>query len=72
MCRAQNADTYALKQASAAPKYFPCLLQFCTGYRIWHASWAWKRKTSENFDFHTAKNIQIQATHFRYFLDEFL
>ena len=20
--------------ASAAPKYFPCLLQFCTGYRI--------------------------------------
>ena len=24
--------------ASAVPKYFPCLLQFCTGYRIWHAS----------------------------------
>ena len=24
--------------ASAVPKYSPCLLQFCTGYRIWHAS----------------------------------
>ena len=31
--------------ASAVPKYFPCLLQFCTGYRIWHASIVWKRKT---------------------------
>ena len=31
--------------ASAVPKYFPCLLQFCTGYRIWHASRVWKRKT---------------------------
>ena len=30
--------------ASAVPKYFPCLLQFCTGYRIWHASRAWKQK----------------------------
>ena len=29
--------------ASAVPKYFPCRLQFCTGYRIWHASRAWKR-----------------------------
>ena len=33
--------------ASTVPKYFPCLLQFCTGYRIWHASRVWKRNTSE-------------------------
>ena len=31
--------------ASAVPKYFPCRLPFCTGYRIWHASRAWKQKT---------------------------
>ena len=33
--------------ASAVQKYFPCLLQFCTGYRIWHASRVWVRKMSE-------------------------
>ena len=54
--------------ASVVPKYFPCLLQFCTGYRIWHASRVRKRKTSENVDLHTAKNIQVlQPTLFRYF-----
>ena len=31
--------------ASAVKKYFPCLLQFCTGYRIWHTSRVWERKT---------------------------
>ena len=54
------------------PKIFsPCLLQYCTGYRIWHASRAWKRKTSEkrakNVHFHTTKNIQIQSTLWGYF-----
>ena len=29
--------------ASAVQKYFPCLLQFCISYRIWHASRVWKR-----------------------------
>ena len=33
--------------ASAVLKYFPCLLQFCTGYCFWHASRVWKRKTSK-------------------------
>ena len=33
--------------ASAAPKYFPRLLHFCAGYRIWQASRAWQQKTSE-------------------------
>ena len=37
--------------ASAVPKYFPCLLQFCTGYRILYASRAWKQKTSEKHSF---------------------
>ena len=32
---------------SAVPKYFPRLLQFCTGYQIRHASRARNRKTSE-------------------------
>ena len=53
--------------ASAVPKHFPCLLQFCTGYRLWHASGVWKRKTSVNVDLHTAIHIQIQPTSFRYF-----
>ena len=52
--------------ASTVPKYFPCLLQFCSGYRIWHASRVWKRKTSEKRYVHTAKNIEIQPTLFRY------
>ena len=33
--------------APAVPNYLPCLLQFCTGYRIRHASRASKRKTRE-------------------------
>ena len=53
--------------ASAVPKLLPCLLQFCTGYRIWHASRVWKRKTSEKSWFTQLKNIQIQPTRFRYF-----
>ena len=53
--------------ASAVPKYFPCLLQFCTGYRIWHASRVWRRKTSEK-----RKNFQDTTHTFSLFLDEFL
>ena len=56
--------------ASAVQKYFPRLLQFCTSYRIWHASRAWKWTTARNLDFHTAKNIQLQANSFSLFLDE--
>ena len=37
--------------ASAVPNCLPCLLQFSTGYRIWHASRAWKQKTSEKRSF---------------------
>ena len=71
MRRAQNADTHA-QTASAVPKYFPCLLKFCTGYRIWHASRAWKRKTSEKRSFlHNQKYPDTIHT-FSLFLDEFL
>ena len=71
MLWAQNADTPALKQNRLTQKTSPRLLQFCSGYRIWHASRAWKRKTRKNVDFHTANNVQKQATPFHYFLDEF-
>ena len=45
MRRVQKRRYPCTQTASAVPKYFPCLLQFCTGYRICHASRAWKRKT---------------------------
>ena len=49
--------------ASVVPKYFPCLLQFCTGYRIWHVSRAWKRKMSEKCSF-TQLKISRYNRHF--------
>ena len=58
--------------ASAVPKYFPCLLQFCTGYRIWHASRVWKRKTSEKRWFTHSKKYPDTIHAFSLFLDEFL
>ena len=53
--------------AAAVPKYFPCLFQFCTGYRIWHASRVWSEKRTKNVNLYTAENIQIQATLFAIF-----
>ena len=50
--------------ASAVPKYVPSLLQFCTGYRIWHASWARKRKTSEKCSFSHNKKYPDTNQHF--------
>ena len=47
--------------ASVVPKYFPCLLRFCTGYRICRASRVRKRKT---LIYTQLKNIQIQPTLF--------
>ena len=76
MRRAQNADTHALKQHRLSQNIFPCLLQFCTGSRIWHASRVWKRKTSEerakNVDFHTAKKCTCTTNTFSLFLNDFL
>ena len=58
--------------ASAVPKYFPCRLQFCTGYRIWHASRAWTRKTSEKRSFSHNKKYPDTIHTLSLFLDEFL
>ena len=64
--------------ASAAPKYFPRLLQFWTGYRT---SRAWKRKKQQqqqqqnerkNVDFHTAKKHPDTSNTCSLFLDDFL
>ena len=69
MRRAQNADTHALKQHRLYPKQFPCLLQFCTVHRIWHASRAWKRKTSETrwFSHNKKKNSRYNQHFFAIF-----
>ena len=48
--------------ASAVPIHFPCLLQFCTGYRSWHVSRVWKQ--TKNVDLHTAKKISRYNQHF--------
>ena len=58
--------------ASAVPKYFPCLLQFCTGYPIWHASWAWKRKTNEKCWFSHGLKYPDTSNTFSLFSDKFL
>ena len=58
--------------ALAVPKSFPCLLQFCTGYRIWHASQVWKRKTSEKHWFTYSKKYADTTNIFSLFLDKFL
>ena len=55
-----------IQTASAVPKYFSCLLQFCTGYRIWHASRVWKRKTARSWKYPDTTNT------FSLFLDDFL
>ena len=74
MRRAQNADTQALKQPRLSQNISPRLLQFCTGYSVWHASRVWERKTAKNVDFHTAKKKKNPDTTktFSLFLDEFL
>ena len=58
--------------ASAVPKYFPRLLQFCTGYCIWHASRVWKRKTSEEMLIFMELKISKFKQEFSLFSDEFL
>ena len=53
--------------ASAVPRYFPCLLQFCTVIASDKHLESQSEKRAENVDLHTAKNIQIQPILFRYF-----
>ena len=81
MRRAQNADTHALKQHRLFENTSPVCSSFVLvvasdmhlesgGGKITntHTQKAKKKKKkAKNIDFHTAKNIQIQATLFRYF-----
>ena len=68
---AQNADTYAIKQPRPSQNISPV----CSSFVLVIASdmhlESESEKRAKNVDSHTAKNIQIQPTFFRYFLDEF-
>ena len=67
MRRAQNADTHALKQHRLSQNTSPVcpnvVLVIASDTHLEHES----KKRAKNVDFHTAKNVQIQATLFRYF-----
>ena len=67
MRRAQNADTHALKQPRLSQNIFPVCSRFVlvTASNMHLESESEKR--AKNVDLHTAKNIQIQPTLFRYF-----
>ena len=67
MRRAQNADTHALKQPRLSQNISPvcssCVLVIASDMHLESES----EKRAKNVDLHTAKNIQIQPTLFRYF-----
>ena len=67
MRRAQNADTHALKQHRLSQTISPV----CSSFVLVIASDVHLEseieKRAKNVDLHTAKNIQIQPTLFRYF-----
>ena len=72
MHRAQKRRYLCTETASAVPKYFPHLPKFCTGYRIWHASQVWKRKTSEKHRFAHSWKYPDTTNTFSLFVDEIL
>ena len=67
MRRAQNADTGALKQPRLSQNMSPV----CSSFVLVIASdmhlESQSEKRAKNIDLHTAKNIQIHSTLFRYF-----
>ena len=67
MRRTQNADTYALKQPRLSQNISPVCSSFvpviASDMRLESES----EKRAKNVDLHTAKNIQLQSTLFRYF-----
>ena len=68
MSRAQKADTYALKQhrlSEDLPLSAPVLHWLSHLIRILSLKAKKKKKKAKNVDFHTAKNVQKQATLFR-------
>ena len=72
MRRAQNADTNALKQPRLSQNISP----FCFSFVLVIASDnhldSESVKRAKNVELHTGKNIQIQPTRYRCFLDDFL
>ena len=66
MLRAQSADTHALKQHRLSQNIYPV----CSSFVLLIASdmhlESESGKRAKNVDFHTAKNIQVQPTLFRY------
>ena len=67
MRRPKNADTHALKRHRLAQNISPV----CSSFVLVTASdmhlESEREKRAKNVDLHTAKNIQIQPTRFRYF-----
>ena len=67
MRRAQNVDIHALKQPRLSQNISPV----CSSFVLVIASdmhlESESEKRAKNVDLHTAKNIQIQPTLFRYF-----
>ena len=72
MRRAQNADTHALKQHRLTQNISPVCSSFALVVAADMHLESESEQRAKNVDFHTAKNIQIQATTFSLFLDEFL
>ena len=67
MRRAQNPDTHAIKQPRLSQNISPV----CSSFALVIASdthlESESEKRAKHVDLHTAKNIQIQPTLFRYF-----
>ena len=67
MRRAQNADTHAHKQHRMSHNSSPVCSSFVLVIASDRHLEPESEKRAKNADFHTAKNIQIQATLSRYF-----
>ena len=67
MRQAQNADTHAVKQQQLSQNIAPVCSSFVPVIASDMHLESESEKRAKNVDLHTAKNIQIQPTHFRYF-----
>ena len=67
MRRAQNADAHALKQHRLSQNISPVCSNFALVIAPDMHLESESEKRERNVDFHTAKNIQLQPTLFRYF-----
>ena len=67
MRRAQNADTHALKQPRLSQNISPVCSSFVLIIASDKQLESQSEKRAKNVDLHTAKNIQVQSTFFRYF-----